>query len=168
MDRCRNGLCSAAPSALPSAAAARRARLGLDTARRQLAVVRTQGYRSPRPQHDHLDHRTTMPARIVTSTYRYKRPPRKRKAVPLEVPAIVRKRAPLSQQASAADKVGDDRPAQAPANDVRKPVIVTVKRRSSRFGDVPDMTPEEHRQRGDAADALFREIEIVRQATGKD
>ena len=31
--------------------------------------------------------------RIVTSTYRYKRPPRKRKAVPLEGPAIVRKRA---------------------------------------------------------------------------
>ena len=31
-----------------------------------------------------------MPARIVTSTYRYKRPPRKRKAVALEVPAIVR------------------------------------------------------------------------------
>ena len=30
-------------------------------------------------------------ARIVTSTYRYKRPPRKRKAVPLEGPAIVRK-----------------------------------------------------------------------------
>ena len=30
-----------------------------------------------------------MPAAIVTSTYRYKRPPRKRKAVPLEGPAIV-------------------------------------------------------------------------------
>ena len=30
-----------------------------------------------------------MPARIVTSTYRYKRPPRKQKAVLLEVPAIV-------------------------------------------------------------------------------
>ena len=30
--------------------------------------------------------------RIVTSTYRYKRPPRKRKAVPLEGPAIVTKR----------------------------------------------------------------------------
>ena len=24
--------------------------------------------------------------------------------------------------------------------------------------DVPDVTPEEHRQRGDAADALFREL----------
>jgi hypothetical protein len=27
-----------------------------------------------------------------------------------------------------------------------------------RFGDVPDMTPEEHQQRGDAAEALFRDI----------
>ena len=36
-----------------------------------------------------------MPRAIVTSTYRYKRPPRKRKAVALEVPAIVRaKRSP--------------------------------------------------------------------------
>ena len=34
-----------------------------------------------------------MPSRIVTSTYRYKRPPRKRKAVLLEVPAIVTKSA---------------------------------------------------------------------------
>ena len=41
-----------------------------------------------------------MPSRIVTSTYRYKRPPRKRKAVPLEGPAIVTKRA-ASPQASA-------------------------------------------------------------------
>ena len=32
-----------------------------------------------------------MTSAIVTSTYRYKRPPRKRKAVPLEGPAIVRK-----------------------------------------------------------------------------
>ena len=47
-----------------------------------------------------------------------------------------------------------------------KPAIVTVKRRSSRFGDAPDLTPEEHRRRGDAADALFREM--VRRAAGKD
>jgi hypothetical protein len=85
-----------------------------------------------------------MPSRIVTSTYRYKRPPRERKAVPLEGPAIVRKRAPPSQQVSA----------PAPANDDRKPVIVTVKRPNSRFGDVSDMAQEEH-QRGD----------IVRRAT---
>jgi hypothetical protein len=45
--------------------------------------------------------------------------------------------------------------------------IVTAKNphRRGRLGDVPDMTPEEHHRRGDAADALFREL--VRQATGK-
>ena len=111
---------------------------------------------SPGPQHDHQDHHAP---RIVTSTYRYKRPPRKRKPVPLEGPAIVAKRAPLRQPASA------PKPA-APANDDRKSAIVTVKRRPGRFGDVPDMTLEEHQRRGDAADALFREI--VRRATAKD
>ncbi len=100
-----------------------------------------------------------MPSRIVTSTYRYKRPPRKKKPVLLEVPAIVVKRVPPSQPASA------PKPA-APANDDRKSAIVTVKRRPGRFGDVPDMTPEEHQRRGEAAAALFREI--VRRATAKD
>ena len=85
-------------------------------------------------------------ARIVTSTYRYKRPPRKRKAVPLEGPAIVRKGAAKPETTP------------APANDDRKPAIVTAKRRRGRFGDAPDLTPEEHQQRGDAADALFREM----------
>jgi hypothetical protein len=61
---------------------------------------------------------------IVHSTsYRYKRPPRKRKAAALDVPAIV-----------------------------------TIKRKSGKFADVPDMTPEEHKRRGDAADALWREL----------
>jgi len=37
--------------------------------------------------------------------------------------------------------------------------IVTAKNpRRGRFGDVPDVTPEEHKRRGDAADALFREM----------
>jgi hypothetical protein len=94
--------------------------------------------------------------RIVTSTYRYKRPPRKRKPVLLEVPAIVVKRAPRSQQASA------PKPA-APANDDRKSVIVTARKRKSRVGDAPDMAPEEHQRRGDAADTLLREM--VRRTT---
>jgi hypothetical protein len=43
-----------------------------------------------------------------------------------------------------------------PAADAPHSATITVKARSSRFGDVPDMTPEELRQRGDAADAMFR------------
>ena len=54
----------------------------------------------------------------------------------------------------------------APANDDRKPAIVTVKkRRRSRFGDVPDMAPEEHRRRGEAATELWREM--TRRTIGK-
>jgi hypothetical protein len=39
-------------------------------------------------------------------------------------------------------------------------MIVTSRhpRRRSSFPDVPDMTPEEHKRRDDAADALFREL----------
>jgi hypothetical protein len=95
-----------------------------------------------------------MPSRIVTSTYRYKRPPQKRKVVPLQGPAIVTKRAPAPQTSA---------PRPAAANDDRKSVIVTAKRRRGRIGDAPDMALEEHRRRGDAADTLFREI--VRRAT---
>ena len=94
-------------------------------------------------------------ARIVTSTYRYKRPPRKRKAVPLEGPAIVRRVKPGNDN-------HPDPPAPLPT-DGKKSVIVIAKRRPGRFGDVPDMTLEEHQRRGEAADALFREI--VRRAT---
>jgi hypothetical protein len=103
-----------------------------------------------------------MPARIVTTHYRYK--PRKRKAVPLQGPAVVRKRGKVDAVAPP-DRVEEPAPGNVnrpetstSIDDVRKPVIVTVKRWSSRFGDVPDMTLEEHRRRGDAADALFREI----------
>ena len=109
--------------------------------------------------------------RIVTSTYRYKRPPRKRKAVPLEGPVIVRKRGKVDAVAPP-DRVeepapgNDNRPGTSTSmDDPPKSAIVTVKRRPGRFGDAPDLTPEEHRQRGNAADALFREI--VRLAAGK-
>ena len=50
--------------------------------------------------------------------------------------------------------------APPPADDDRKSAIVTAKhpRRRSSFPNVPDMTLEEHKRRGDAADALFREM----------
>ena len=43
------------------------------------------------------------------------------------------------------------------ADEPKKSAIVTAKhpRRRSSFGDVPDMTPEEHKRRGDAADELL-------------
>jgi hypothetical protein len=119
-----------------------------------------------------------MPARIVTSTYRYKRPPRKRKAVPLEVPAIVtvsdkKRLAKADRPATVAvgsdaapSGSGVDTPRSQTAAVTPRSAIGTVKRRSSRFGDVPDLTPEEQRRRGDTADAMFREM--VRRAASKD
>jgi hypothetical protein len=52
----------------------------------------------------------------------------------------------------------------SPANDDQKSAIVTIKRKS-RFGDAPDLTPEELQRRGEAADALWREL--VRRATAR-
>jgi hypothetical protein len=44
--------------------------------------------------------------------------------------------------------------------------IVTARRPRARSSvEVPDMTPEEHRRRGEAAAALWREL--VRRVTGK-
>jgi len=86
--------------------------------------------------------------RIVTTTYRYKRPPKKRKAVALEVPVIVAtKRSRRSMERAAAEAVSrlprhDNRAAQPttprdaerdyavtappPANGDRKSAIVTT------------------------------------------
>jgi hypothetical protein len=95
---------------------------------------------------------------IVTSTYRYKRPPRKRKAVALDVPAIVMP-APTKKRQGPVIRLGTKGAEAVNDNGDRKSAIVTAKNlRRSRFGDVPDMTPEEHKRRGDAADALFREM----------
>jgi hypothetical protein len=100
-------------------------------------------------------------ARIVTTQYRYKRPPKKRKP-PLTAPAII------TVNNTRGERHKPNPP--PPANDDEKPspkqpAIVTTRPRRGRFGDVPDLTPEEHRQRGDAAEALFREL--VRKASGK-
>jgi hypothetical protein len=95
---------------------------------------------------------------IVTSHYRYKRPPRKRKAVALDVPGIVTP-APTKKRQGPVIRLGTKGAEAVNDNGDRKSAIVTAKNpRRSRFGEVPDMTPEEHRRRGDAADALFREM----------
>ena len=95
-------------------------------------------------------------ARIVTYAHRYKRPPRRKKAVALEGPKIIRRRA--SEVAPPANPTP-----VTPASEARRSAIVTSRRRS-RFGDAPDLTPEELQRRRDAADAMFKEL--VRRATG--
>jgi hypothetical protein len=114
--------------------------------------------------------------RIVTTNYRYKPPPRKRKTAPLAAPVIVTpkqtptvavKADPASAVVRKAKPCNDNRPDPAPLPiDGKKSAIVTARKPGKRFGDVPDLPPEEHQRRGDAADALWREL--VRRATGKD
>jgi hypothetical protein len=110
--------------------------------------------------------------RIVTSTYRYKRPPRKRKAQTAAIPqaAVVKARKPKPRHVGQLEEARAALPGPAvtapPANDDRKSSIVTVRRRGRRFADLPDMTPEEHRRVGDLADALWRDM--VRRISEKD
>jgi hypothetical protein len=101
--------------------------------------------------------------RIVRTAYRYKRPPRKRQAVALEVPAVVK----AADPADAHKRARPTLPESTPAADARKSAIVTIRSRKHALLAhlLEDMTPEEHRRRGDAADALFREV--VRRPTGK-
>jgi len=110
-------------------------------------------------------------SRIVTSTYRYKRPPKRkgRKLAEITGPAVVTakgSRRPVgvgetaaeSEESARSERTGDTKPSTpsgkvpAPANDDRKSAIITARPRSR-----SNMTPEEHRRRGDA-DALFREL----------
>ena len=103
---------------------------------------------------------------IVRTTYRYKRPPKKRKPNPaaLTMPRIVTAKKPKPRKPGdpLIRRTSDAAPAvdtNAAAKDDRKSAIVTVRRRKhARSGDAPEMSPEEHKQRGDAADELFRKM----------
>jgi hypothetical protein len=61
--------------------------------------------------------------RIVTTQYRYKRPPKTRKPVVIEVPQVVRAKATRSSGATASVPPTK----RKPANDDRKPAVVTAK-----------------------------------------
>jgi hypothetical protein len=106
---------------------------------------------------------------IVRTAYRYKRPPRRKKAVALDVPVVVKAASTRSRPKPA--------PAapQPPANDDRTPppppaasAIVTIRsRKHARLAHLlADLTPEEVQRRGDAADALWREL--VRRVAAKN
>src|SRR5262249_30078713 len=106
---------------------------------------------------------------IVTSTYRYKRPPRKKKPVaPLEGPAVItirdRKRVRPETPETIQDETAEQaQPAPAEstpaATEARQSAIVTIRRKPDRMilppGLLPE-TPEEHKRRGDGADAMFQ------------
>jgi hypothetical protein len=103
--------------------------------------------------------------RIVRTTYRYKRPPRRRQAAALEVPAVVKADAPAKarKRVEEADQPLAMSGGSESAAATGRPVIVTIRSRKHAMLAhlLEDMTPEEHRRRS-AADALFRKV------TGKD
>jgi hypothetical protein len=112
-----------------------------------------------------------MPSAIVTTHYRYKRPPRRKKAVPLEVPAVVRAADPAKARKRATTVRQSDEVAagRAPANDDRMPVepstqrasesaIVTIRKPAKRYAFVPDLAEEEIQRRRDAADAIMQDF----------
>ena len=100
--------------------------------------------------------------RIVRSTYRYRPPPRRKKAVPLEVPAVLtiseKTRRRTDRTDDTTDKTKTAPPKPTPANDDRKSAVVTARRPGKRYVDVPEMTEEEHRATGDRADAMMQEF----------
>ena len=86
-----------------------------------------------------------MPARIVTSTHRYKRPPRKRKPALLEVPAIITKRRLLPDAGTqAVAPANDDRPAEPalPAAGKRSAIVTAASKRGRRPKPEPEINPE--------------------------
>jgi hypothetical protein len=101
--------------------------------------------------------------RIVRTHYRYNRPPGKRKPVALEVPAIANIREHRWTRAAEAAPAGSIAAELSTGNEragASAAAILTIKRQATRIippGLLPE-TPEEHRQRGDAADALSRAI----------
>jgi hypothetical protein len=121
--------------------------------------------------------------RIVRTAYRYKRPPRRKKAPgavgALEVPAVVtakrsrrligKKAAAEMQLAPVSGRTGAVQPStpreaervvRPAATTDRKPAIVTIRRTPAKLlppGLLAE-TPEEHQRRGDAADAMWREL----------
>jgi hypothetical protein len=86
---------------------------------------------------------------VVHYEHHYKRP-KKKKPVAIEVPVVVRTE-PTRRPGTTRPADVDDDHKPAP-----KSAIVTIRKPGK--GYVPDLTPEEHRRRGDAAEAIFREM----------
>ena len=90
--------------------------------------------------------------------------PHRHRDLPLQASAAEAERGPAGGAGDRAEGAAKPETPPAPANDDRKSAIVTARRPGARSSvDVPDLTLEEHQRRGDAADALFRQI--VRRAT---
>jgi hypothetical protein len=98
---------------------------------------------------------------IVTTHYRYKRPPRKKKAVALQVPTVVTPALVKQRPRGLVIRLGPKGEAAVNDNsDLPRPATIVAAKnpRQGRLGDVPDLTPEELQERREAAAALWREL----------
>jgi hypothetical protein len=104
---------------------------------------------------------------IVTSTYRPKRAPRKKRKQPAIVSRIVEP-GPLKPIKGPVIRLHDQQANDSGLEQPKRAAIVEPKRKSeaSVFGNAPELTEEEHQRRAKAAKALFREI--VRRASGDE
>jgi hypothetical protein len=101
---------------------------------------------------------------IVTSTYRPKRAPRKKRKQPALVSRIVTP-AKLRSIKGPVIRLHEQQTNDSSREQPKRSAIVEPKRKkASVFGNAPEPTEEEHQRRAEAAKALFREI--VRRATG--
>jgi hypothetical protein len=94
----------------------------------------------------------TKPPAIVHPAYRPKRARKRKQSVAIPI-RIVTAKPPEKHLGGPVQRIGD---VQEPV--AERPRIVTARMPRGRFDDMPDMPPEEHQQRGDAAEALFREL----------
>jgi hypothetical protein len=109
---------------------------------------------------------------IVTTHYRPKRAPRKKRKQPPIANRIVTP-APLKPLKGPVIRLGAENTALpgevAESSKLEQPkrlaIVEPKRKRSSVFGDAPNPTPEDLKQAGDKADALWREL--VRRATGR-
>jgi hypothetical protein len=93
-----------------------------------------------------------MTSAIVTSTYRYKPPPRKLKPrAATEGPAIVIPADPKKMRRAATRCQAIPQPANDDGAPEQSAVITKRPTRE-------EMSPEQHKRRGDAADMLWREL----------
>jgi hypothetical protein len=101
---------------------------------------------------------------IVSYDHRPKRARKRRQPVAIPLRIVTAKKPKPGPVAPAIDEaVTERKPPSRPAT-ITGSRIVTARSKPGRFGPVQDLDAEEHRRRGDAAEALFREI--VRRVMG--
>jgi hypothetical protein len=98
---------------------------------------------------------------IVRTAYRYKRPPRKRQAAALEVPAVVKVPSKPGTRPTPMPEPGNDdgKPTPPPAAARKSAIVQTISRKQERFRRMAAAVDEDNAQESDeATTARFRTL----------